>query len=444
MKVVNVVGAGLAGSEAAWQLAKKGISVRLFEMKPKKYSPAHHKDGFAELVCSNSLKAINIDNASGLLKEEMKMLGSVCVEAAYAAKVPAGQALAVDRDIFSEYITKKLLSLPEITLISDEVKAIDELPESDGTIIATGPLTSDSLAEDIRKFTGADSLSFFDAAAPVIFYDSIDPNKTYKAARYGKGTDDYINCPMTKDEYDAFYDALITAETADVKDFDKNALYEGCMPVECMAARGKDTLKFGPLKPVGLETPDGKLPYAVVQLRQDNEAGTLFNMVGFQTRLKFPEQRRVFGMIPGLENAEYARYGVMHRNTYIKSPGFLDATYMVKNRVGKTPILFAGQITGVEGYMESAASGIVSGLNLSRILSGKAPAIFPVSTMIGALANYAANFSGKDFQPMGANFGVMEYGNLFEKKIRDKAQKKKMIADNAINVMSEFIKENDL
>ena len=443
MAVVNVIGAGLAGCEAACRLAKSGIDVRLYEMKPVKFSPAHSNENFAELVCSNSLKAIDIGNASGLLKEEMRILDSVCVRAAYEARVPAGQALAVDRNIFAENITREVKSLKNIRIFRQEAECIADLPPADAIIVATGPLTSKKLADDIKKITGVSSLSFFDAAAPVIFEESIDKTKTFRAARYGKGSDDYINCPMNKEEYEAFYEALINAETADVKDFDSMHLYEGCMPVECMAARGRDTLKFGPLKPVGLKRPDGTTPYAVVQLRQDNESGTLYNIVGFQTRLKFPEQRRVFGMIPGLENAEYARYGVMHRNTYLKSPGLLDGNYNLKG----TDIYFAGQITGVEGYMESAASGIVAGIAVSRKLSGNEPLCFPASTVIGALANYISGFSGKDFQPMGANFGIMDYGNLFEaygKKIRDKALKKKIIAENALSVMREFSEKNGL
>lgn len=443
-KTVNVIGAGLAGCEAAYQLAKRGINVRLFEMKPIKYSPAHKSEGFAELVCSNSLKAMNIEVASGLLKEEMKLLDSVCIDAAYKAKVPAGQALAVDRVIFSDLITHRIKALPNVEIIYREIKSIKELPDADGTVIATGPLTADSLAEDIKELMGEDSLSFFDAAAPVIYYDSVDKTKVFKAARYGKGTDDYINCPMTKEEYDAFYDALITAETAEVHDFDDIKLYEGCMPVESMARRGRDTLKFGPLKPVGLTAPDGTRPYAVVQLRQDDEAGTIYNIVGFQTRLKFSEQKRVFGMIPGLLNAEYARYGVMHRNTYLRAPGKLNANYKLLN--SQNNIYFAGQITGVEGYMESAASGIVAGIALARALSDEPEIFFPSETETGALANYAANFPGKDFQPMGANFGIInttELVSTFDKKVlRDKALKKKLIAEHALSTMKQFVEEN--
>ncbi|MBO5417474.1 MAG: methylenetetrahydrofolate--tRNA-(uracil(54)-C(5))-methyltransferase (FADH(2)-oxidizing) TrmFO [Clostridia bacterium] len=438
MATVNVVGAGLAGCEASVALAKKGIDVRLFEMKPEKYSPAHHSDGFAELVCSNSLKAVNIDNASGLLKAEMKALGSLCIEAAEYSKVPAGGALAVDRDHFSKYITEKVRSYPNITVVNGEVKSLSELPPADAVIIATGPLTAESLAEDIKKLTGNESLSFFDAAAPVVYFESIDMEKAYKAARYGKGSADYINCAMDKEQYLAFYDALINAGTADVKDFDDIKLYEGCMPVESMAKRGVDTLRFGPLKPVGLERPDGSLAYAVVQLRQDNEEGSLYNIVGFQTRLKFGEQKRVFGMIPGLENAEYARFGVMHRNTYIKSPGVLDKHYRFIGSK-ETPVYFAGQITGVEGYMESASSGILAGIFASRELLGLEPVDFPVSTMVGALSNYVSGFSGKDFQPMGANFGIVTSdAPELKTKIKDKALKKKIIAERALEIVREI------
>ncbi len=444
MRTVCVVGAGLAGCEACVKLAESGINVILYEMKPERFSPAHRSEGFAELVCSNSFKAVDIANASGLLKEEMRILGSVCVDAAYKSRVPAGQALAVDRNIFSDYITSRIEAYPNVTVVRKELKSLKDIPECDAVVVATGPLTSDSLAADIRELTGIDSLSFFDAAAPVVFADSIDPEKTFRAARYGKGTADYINCPMNRDEYYAFYDALIGAETADVEDFDSLHLYEGCMPVESMAMRGRDTLKFGPLKPVGLKTPDGRTPYAVVQLRQDDEKGELFNIVGFQTRLKFPEQRRVFGMIPGLEHAEYARYGVMHRNTYLKSPGILDATYMLKDSKGLPPVFFAGQITGVEGYMESACSGIVAGINAARKVSGLGPAVFPASTVTGALAAYVAYFPGKDFQPMGANFGIVDSSGLFEKKIRDKTEKKRRIAENALKVLADFAAEQGI
>lgn len=436
-KIINVIGAGLAGCEAAWQIAKRGIKVRLYEMKPVKYSPAHCTDGLAELVCSNSFKAKNIDNGSGLLKEEMRRMCSLILEAADVSEVPAGGALAVDRNVFSEYITRTLSENPNIEIIREEVRKLSELPAADAIIIATGPLTSDALAEEISKISGLDSLSFYDAAAPVVMVDSIDKSRVFRAARYGKGSADYINCPMTKEEYLAFYDALIHAETADVEGFDDLKLYEGCMPVESMAKRGVDTLRFGPLKPVGLELPEGGTAYAVVQLRQDNTEGTLYNLVGFQTRLKFGEQKRVFGMIPGLENAEYARYGVMHRNTYIKAPGLLDATYKVID--SKTPLFFAGQITGVEGYIESSSSGLVAGINAAKVVNGEPPVIFPQSTMTGALAHYASGYSGKDYQPMGANFGIVSSdAPELKKKVRDKSMRKMIAAQRALEIIKDI------
>lgn len=441
MATINIIGAGLAGSEACYQAAKRGIEVRLFERKPHTFSPAHHSEGFAELVCSNSLKAMNIDNASGLLKAEMKLLDSICIEAAEISRVPAGGALAVDREKFSAYITQKLTQLPNVTVVRKEIERIGDLPEADAVIIATGPLTAESLAAEIGRLTGVSSLSFFDAAAPVLFLDSIDQSKVFRAARYGKGSADYINCPMTKEQYLAFYDALTHAETAEVKEFDDIKLYEGCMPVENMAKRGVDTLRFGPLKPVGLELPDGGTAYAVVQLRQDNAEGTLYNMVGFQTRLKFGEQKRVFGMIPGLENAEFARYGVMHRNTYLRSPGVLDTSGRMLQSTG-TPVYFAGQITGVEGYMESAASGIVAGINAAREVSGKSPVVFPADTMTGALMAYMAGFPGKDFQPMGANFGILQSrAPALSGKIRDKSLKKTIAAEWALQRMAEISRD---
>ncbi|MBE7065043.1 MAG: methylenetetrahydrofolate--tRNA-(uracil(54)-C(5))-methyltransferase (FADH(2)-oxidizing) TrmFO [Ruminococcaceae bacterium] len=438
-KTINVIGAGLAGCEAAWQIAKRGIKVRLYEMKPVKYSSAHSAEGLAELVCSNSFKAKNIDNGSGLLKEEMRRMGSLILEAADASAVPAGGALAVDRDVFSGIITKKLVENECVEIIRGEVKSITDLPEADALIIATGPLTSDSLAKEISEITGNDGLSFYDAAAPVVMFDSIDQSKVFRAARYGKGSADYINCPMTKEEYLAFYEALIHAETADVEGFDDLKLYEGCMPVESMAKRGVDTLRFGPLKPVGLELPAGGIAYAVVQLRQDNTEGTLYNLVGFQTRLKFGEQKRVFGMIPGLKNAEYARYGVMHRNTYIKSPGLLDETY--RFIPSEKNIYFAGQITGVEGYIESSSSGLVAGINAAMKVLGKAAVIFPQSTMIGALAHYASGYAGKDFQPMGANFGIVTSdAPELKKKIKDKSMRKMIAAQRALEITDELSK----
>lgn len=428
--MVNVIGAGLAGCEAALQLAKYNIPVHLYEMKPKKHSPAHHSDNFAELVCSNSLKAERIENACGLLKEEMRHFGSVMMQAADVSRVPAGGALAVDRDRFSEYITKKITENPLITVIHDEVTDINT---DEYTIIATGPLTSDSLSAAISKLTGGDELSFYDAAAPIVTEESIDKNKAFRAARYDKGTADYINCPMTKDEYTAFYNELINAETAVLKDFENGKVFEGCMPVEVMAKRGFETLTFGPLKPVGLVDPKtGKDDaYAVVQLRQDNAEGSLYNLVGFQTNLKWGEQKRVFSMIPGLENAEFIKYGVMHRNTFINSPRLLDSLY----RMRKYPkLFFAGQITGVEGYVESASSGIMAGYNLARILNGLSPIEPDAKTVTGALALYISNSANDGhFQPMNANFGIVEGLNI---KIRKKQERYNRIALRAIDIIN--------
>ena len=442
---VLVAGAGLAGCEAALRLSRRGFQVALYEMKPVKYSPAHKSAGLAELVCSNSLKALNLESAAGLLKEEMRMLGSVCVEAAYSSRVPAGQALAVDRVRFSDHVTEKIISSPGIEVVREEFTDLDLIKSFDAAVIATGPLTSDALANEIAGITGSAALSFFDAAAPIVYADSIDEDKVFRASRYGKGSDDYINCPMDKNEYDAFYDALIAAGKAEVHEFDSLKLYEGCMPVESMAERGRDTLKFGPLKPVGLRRPDGTMPYAVVQLRQDNEEGTLYNMVGFQTRLKFSEQKRVFGLIPGLENAEYARYGVMHRNTYLKSPGLISSAFEFIDSYKGTPLFFAGQMTGVEGYMESAASGIAAAVGVETKLNSGFALSLPDSTMTGALAAYVSGFKGKDFQPMGANFGIVNCRGVLEgKRIRDKNLKKRMIAQNSLDILRDFIAEHDL
>ena len=443
---VYVIGGGLAGCEAAWQIAKNGINVKLFEMKPVKFSDAHVSENLAELVCSNSLKASNVENASGLLKEEMRLLGGLVVKCADESAVPAGGALAVDRDVFSQKITEKINSSEYITVIRKEITSIKELiSENDDcecVIIATGPLTSKPLTDEITNLFGLKKLHFFDAAAPVIMEESIDHSKVFKAARYGKGDADYINCPMKKDEYLAFYDALINAECANVKDFDSLDLYEGCMPVESMAKRGIDTLRFGPLKPVGLRHPEtNEEYYAVVQLRQDNLEGTLFNMVGFQTRLKFGEQKRVFGMIPGLKDAEYARYGVMHKNIYIQSPEMIDATYRLSNEknVLDVPVYFAGQITGVEGYMESTSSGYVAGLNAAREILGKEKVVFTSATQIGALSQYVANYAGGDFQPMGTNFGIMQFDvEAVHGRVRDKKLKKLYTAENAIKQIKEI------
>ena len=401
---INVIGAGLAGSEAAWQAARLGVPVRLYEMKPEKRTPAHSYSGFAELVCSNSLRSLQLSNAIGLLKEELRRLGSLIMEAADANTVPAGAALAVDRYAFSDYITDKIKSHPLIEVISCEVT---EIPDGI-TVVASGPLTSDALAETIHGMLGEGYLSFFDAAAPIVDFASVDMTKAYFASRYGKGEASYINCPMEKDEYDRFYEALVTAEEAHIKDFDKKELkvFEGCMPVEVMAKRGRDTLLYGPLKPVGLPYPGtDREPYAVVQLRAENAAGTMYNLVGFQTHLTFGEQKRVFGMIPGLENAEFLRYGVMHRNTYLNSPKLLSADYSLMRF---PDIFFAGQMTGVEGYIESTSSGWLAGVNAARRALGLEPAVPEKKTVIGALAGYVSDRTVTNFQPMNANFGIVD------------------------------------
>ncbi len=406
--LVNVIGAGLAGSEAAFQAARLGARVRLFEMKPEKKTPAHKSDGFAELVCSNSLRSADVFNAVGLLKEELHRMGSLVMESAYATRVAAGSALAVDRERFSAYITEKILENERIEVIPGEVTA---LPEEGITVIATGPLTSDAMSRCIREELGIESLSFFDAAAPIVSASSINMEKAFFASRYDKGDADYINCPLTEEEYRRFYDALCSAEEAELHDFDKDAqkeltVFEGCMPVEVMARRGFDTLGYGPMKPVGIRHPEtGEEFFAVVQLRRENEAGTMYNLVGFQTHLTFPEQRRVFRMIPGLENAEFLRYGVMHRNTYLRSPGVLTPYYSM---ISRRNVYFAGQMTGVEGYIESASSGFVAGVCAARQAMGLDEIDFPRETAIGSLAHYVSEgpLSG-DFQPMNANFGLI-------------------------------------
>ena len=422
---VLVIGAGLAGSEAAWQLAQRGIPVELVEMRPVQSSPAHHTALFAELVCSNSLRAANIENAVGLLKEEMRRLGSLIMEAADATRVPAGGALAVDRVPFSEYITKKIEAHPLITIRHEEVT---ELPEDQICIVATGPLTSPAMADTIQKLTGADYFHFHDAAAPIVSVDSLNMTKVYRAARYGKGGADYLNCPFTEEEYKAFWQALTTAECAELHDFEKNdAVFEGCMPVEVMAGRGIDTLRFGPMKPVGLELPGtDQIPYAVVQLRQDNGSATLYNIVGFQTHLKFPEQKRIFSMIPGLEHAEFFRYGVMHRNSYINSPELLDATLQYRRNKN---LFFAGQLTGVEGYLESASMGLLSGINAARLAQGLDCITFSSRTAIGGLSHYISS-PHDNFQPMNVNFGIME--PLGIKKRMKKKEKNGLIAQRAL------------
>ena len=429
-KKVIVIGAGLAGSEAAWQLAKRGVNVDLYEMRPKKMTPAHKTQNFAELVCSNSLRANNITNAVGLLKEEMRRLDSLIIKCADATQVPAGGALAVDRDKFSDMITETIKNHPNINVIEEE---LTQIPKGDiPVVVATGPLTSDALSQDIRTYTKQEGLYFYDAAAPIIEKDSIDMNKVYLKSRYDKGEAAYLNCPMTKDEFFNFYNALITAEAAPLKEFEKEIYFEGCMPFEEMAKRGEKTLLFGPMKPVGLEDPKtDKRPYAVVQLRQDNSEGTLYNIVGFQTHLKWGEQKRIINMIPGLENANIVRYGVMHRNTYLNSPQLLEKTYKLKEEKN---IYFAGQMTGVEGYVESAASGIVAALNALYNQEDK-QIIFPTETMIGAMANYIVDNTSKNFQPMNANFGIIK---PLPERIKDKKEKYERYVNRSLEILENF------
>ena len=432
MEQATVIGAGLAGCEAAWQLARRGVPTTLIEMKPDKYTPAHHHAGFAELVCSNSLRSDQLTNAVGLLKEEMRQLGSLVMRAADVTRVPAGGALAVDREAFSQYITDAVSGHP---LIAVEHAEVTQLPACNA-IIATGPLTSDALAAQIAALPGLQTLNFFDAAAPIVSGESLDMDKVFRQSRYGHG-DDYLNCPMSREEYEAFYQALLTAEKADVHGFDGTQVFEGCMPIEVMAARGEMVMAFGPMKPVGLTDPrTGREPYAAVQLRAENAAGTMYNLVGFQTRLKWGEQKRVFSMIPGLEHAEFLRYGVMHRNTFLHSPGFLDANYQMISRPG---VYFAGQMTGVEGYVESASSGMVAGISLARQLLGLAPVDFTQLTAIGALAHHVAHATG-DFQPMNANFGLIA---PCERRIRNKQERYGQIAARALNVI-EALRSNPL
>ena len=399
---VSVIGAGLAGSECAWQLAQRGISVKLYEMKPEKRTPAHHTDAFAELCCSNSLRGAGLENAVGLLKEELRQLGSLILSCADATRVEAGGALAVDRHGFADLVTERIRSHPNITVIPGEVTAI---PEGE-VVVASGPLTSDALAETLEKLLGEGcGLHFYDAAAPLVSAGSVDMESAWFGSRYDKGTADYVNCPMTEEEYAAFWEALTTAQEAEVHGFEDSQVFEGCMPVEVMARRGRDTLRYGPLKPRGLKDPrTGKEPYAVVQLRRDNAQGSIYNLVGFQTHLRFPEQKRVFSMIPALHDAEYLRYGVMHRNTFLDSPRYLNRYYQLKS---EPRIVFAGQMTGVEGYVESAASGFLAGIELARRLRGMAPVDFPQETAIGALGLYVSNESIGNFQPMNVNFGII-------------------------------------
>ena len=436
MNHVTVIGAGLAGSECAWQLAQRGVAVTLREMKPEKKTPAHVTDYFAELCCSNSLRGAGLENAVGLLKEELRRLNSLIMRCADATAVPAGGALAVDRDGFARMVTETIFSHPNITMIPGEVTSI---PEGD-VVIASGPLTSDPLADAIAaRLGGGNTLNFFDAAAPLVSFDSVDMNSAYFASRYDKGTPDYINCPMTREEYLAFWQALTTAQEAEVHGFEDKNVFEGCMPVEVMARRGEDTLRFGPLKPRGLIDPKtGKEPYAVVQLRRDNADGSIYNLVGFQTHLKWPEQRRVFTMIPALRDAQFLRYGVMHRNTYLDSPRLLDRYYRLKS---DPRIVFAGQMTGVEGYVESCASGFLAGVELARRLNGQAPIDFPAETAIGALGLYVSNGSVGDFQPMNINFGIIP---PLDHRVKGKRNKNAELSRRSLDILSQTIEQEVL
>ncbi len=436
MNHVTVIGAGLAGSECAWQLAQRGVAVTLREMKPEKRTPAHVTDYFAELCCSNSLRGAGLENAVGLLKEELRRLHSLIMRCADATAVPAGGALAVDREGFARKVTEAVLSHPNITMIPGEVTSI---PEGD-VVIASGPLTSDPLADAIAaRLGGGNTLNFFDAAAPLVSYDSVDMNSAYFASRYDKGTPDYVNCPMTREEYLAFWEALTTAQEAEVHGFEDKNVFEGCMPVEVMARRGEDTLRFGPLKPRGLIDPrTGKEPYAVVQLRRDNADGSIYNLVGFQTHLKWPEQRRVFTMIPALRDAQFLRYGVMHRNTYLDSPRLLDRYYRLKS---DPRIVFAGQMTGVEGYVESCASGFLAGVELARRLNGQTPVDFPAETAIGALGLYVSNGSVGDFQPMNINFGIIP---PLDHRVKGKRNKNAELSRRSLDILSQTIEQEVL
>ena len=426
MKKINVIGAGLAGSEAAWQAAEAGVAVNLYEMRPKKTTEAHHTNNFAELVCTNSLRGNNLTNAVGVLKEEMRRLNSVIISSADQTAVPAGGALAVDRDDFSELVTKRVKEHPLVTVIEEE---ITEIPEGI-TVIATGPLTSDPLSKAIPAFNGSEGFYFYDAAAPIIDKSTIDMDKVYLKSRYDKGEAAYLNCPMNEEEFYAFREALVNAEVAPLKEFEKEKFFEGCMPIEVMASRGPKTMLFGPMKPVGLEDPKtGKRPYAVIQLRQDNAAAALYNIVGFQTHLKWGEQKRVFRMIPGLEQAEFVRYGVMHRNSFMNSPELLQQTYQSRKR---DDLFFAGQMTGVEGYVESAASGLVAGINAAKLAKGEEPIIFPQETTIGSMAYYITHAEGKHFQPMNANFGLLPE---LPERIKDKKSRYEALANRALTAL---------
>ncbi len=431
---IHVVGAGLAGCEAAWTLAQAGLAVTLYEMKPQQYTPAHHYQGFAELICSNSLKAARIGSAAGMLKEEMRILGSLTMKAAQQTAVSAGGALAVDRERFSDYITEKIVSHPKITVVH---RRVDEIPQG-RTIIASGPLTEGHLAQSIRDLCGTQYLSFFDAAAPIVTFESLDRDKVFFAARYGRGEADYINCPMDKEQYERFYEALIHAQSAELHEFEKQEfkVYEGCMPVEVMAKRGADTLRYGPLKPVGLTDPHtGRRPWAVVQLRSENKEGTLYNLVGFQTNLRFPEQKRVFSLIPGLEQAEFVRYGVMHRNTFLNSPKLLTSAFCMKQNPN---LYFAGQMTGVEGYTESAASGILAAKNMVRSIQGKSPLLLPADCMLGALSRYISDETVADFQPMGANMGILP---PLPERVKDKTVRYEKIAQRGLESLKQYLQQ---
>lgn len=432
MVYVNVIGAGLAGSEAAWQIANAGVAVHLYEMRPTKKTPAHHTNQFAELVCSNSLRGNSLQNAVGVLKEEMRRMNSVIIHSADETSVPAGGALAVDRNTFSATVTEKLRNHPLITVYEEELTAFLE----GITVVATGPLTSEGLAKTIKEFNGSDGFYFYDAAAPIIEKSSINFDKVYLKSRYDKGEAAYLNCPMTKEEFEAFHKELVNAEVAPLKEFEKEKYFEGCMPIEVMAARGEKTMLFGPMKPVGLEDPKtGKRPYAVIQLRQDNAAASLYNIVGFQTHLKWGEQKRVFQMIPGLENAEFVRYGVMHRNSFMNSPELLEPTYQSRK---DSRIFFAGQMTGVEGYVESAASGLIAGINAARLAKGEELVVFPRETAMGAMAYYITHAEGKHFQPMNANFGL--FPELPE-RIRDKKLRYETLANRALESLEQVKNE---
>lgn len=428
---VTVIGAGLAGAEAAWQIVKRGVKVRLYEMRPEKQTPAHKSGDFAELVCSNSLRSAALENAVGLLKEEMRRLDSLIMSCADGTKVPAGGALAVDRNLFAGCVTEKLTGHPLVEIIRRE---IHEIPADGVVILATGPLTSEILSEAVRRFTGNDYLYFYDAVAPIVSAESINMDRVFRSSRYGKGDSAYLNCPFTREEYETFWDALVKAEKAPRKEFDREVHFEGCMPVETLAARGRDTLRYGPLKPVGLTDPrTNKGSHAVAQLRQENNEGSLFNLVGFQTSLKWSEQQKVFRLIPGLENAEFVRFGVMHRNTYINSPVLLDSTYQSKTRPG---LFFAGQITGVEGYVESAASGLVAGINAARLAQGKEPFVFPPETAHGALAHYITSADPARFQPMNINFGLFPSPGV---KFQDKKERCRIIAGIALKSIEKCV-----